>query len=92
MTKARIGIVFAGATLALLGLGGCNWSSHTDATEPSGPNIKDATDIRVTKFSDGFRNVESGCDTRGNLLYVTSAGADDTRPSAVTVIPGGCSK
>lgn len=92
MSKRRIGLVIGLGIAGLMSMGAWSCGTHTDAPDPIGPNLKDATDIRVTRMPDGFRNVASGCDSRGNLVYVTSAGADDTLPSTLVVIPGGCAK
>ncbi len=88
--KTRIIALAMAGGLALAALGGCTWSTHTDAPDPTGPHTADATNLRVLKMPDGFRNVAYGCDAYGNMVYVTSASASDTLPSSVYVVQGGC--
>jgi hypothetical protein len=65
----------------LFGLAACADSSHQDA--PSGS--KDAGPADIINFPAGFRNVAHKCDGP-NMVYVTSAGQDDTRASGLYVV------
>lgn len=81
-------ILTAAVGFMLIGiLAACGTPTHQDAPDPSGPSIKDAQNLRTLNMPDGFRNVAYGCDQFGNLVYVTSAGNDDTRPSGIFVLP-----
>jgi hypothetical protein len=65
----------------LLCLGACSDSSHQDA--PSG--TKDTGPADIINFPAGYRNVAHKCDGP-NMVYVTSAGQDDTRASGLYVV------
>ena len=78
------------STLAAVTLGvllfatGCG--THASGPDPAPGNVVDGTRARVIRQPFGFRNVSFSC-YGVNGLYVTSAGADDSLPSSVTVVP-----
>lgn len=75
-------ITVAVAALTLAGLAGCGFNHRSDnasVVQPTGP-------ATVIQFPYGFRNVAYKCDGP-NMVYSASAGADDTLPPSIAVIP-----
>lgn len=89
MNKKRVLLTVATAVTVGVFASASACSTHQDAPAPAAhcPEICDGTHIRVTNMPDGYRNVVSACDQYGNMLFVTSAGSDDTRPSGIFVVP-----
>lgn len=84
--KVKLAVGTLGVALIVVGVAtGC--STHQDSPTPPAQNIRDGQNTQVLNMPDGFRNVAYACDVYGNLVYVTSAKADDTLPSGVFVIP-----
>jgi hypothetical protein len=79
MNKRTLGVVGAGL-LALAALAGCNHgSNNASVVQPTGP-------ASIIQFPFGFRNVAYKCDGP-NMVYSGSAGADDTLPPSIAVVP-----
>jgi len=71
----------AAVALTLLALAGCgaHASNNNKVVIPTGP-------ASVIQFPYGFRNVAYKCDGP-NMVYSGSAGADDSLPPSIAVVP-----
>jgi hypothetical protein len=72
------------ALVAALALSGCG--TPASGTDPTSGNTQQGTNQHVIKEPFGFRNVAFSC-FGPNGIYDTSAGADDSLPSTVAVVP-----
>ena len=70
------------AAVSIIALAGC--STHSSAPDPT--TIGTGDRAAVIKEPNGFRNIAFSC-FGTNGVYVTSAGADDSLPSSVYVVP-----
>jgi hypothetical protein len=81
--KTRTAALICVGTLALGGLAGCWGGNHASdnasVVQPTGP-------ASIVQFPYGFRNVAYKCDGP-NMVYSGSAGADDTLPPSIAVVP-----
>jgi hypothetical protein len=78
LSAAAFGLL---ATLALTGCG-----AHASAPDVAPAGIQQGTHQHAIQEPYGFRNVAFSCFGL-NGVYVTSAGAGDTLPSSVAVVP-----
>lgn len=81
MGKKRIIAAAGAAVLALGALTGCgnHGSDNASVVQPTGT-------ATIIKFPYGFRNVAYKCDGP-NMVYSGSAGADDSLPPSIAVVP-----
>lgn len=82
----RLALILSAAVTLAAGvlLAGCG--THASGADPTSDNTHSGTNQHVIQQPYGFRNVSFSC-FGVNGVYVTSAGADDSLPSSVTVVP-----
>lgn len=72
-------------SIAALGLGlcigsailvGCAGATKQSSPDPTSDQIRMVAPKEVVGFPQGFRNVAIGCDSFGDMMFVTSRGSD----------------